>query len=431
MTTPQNTDANPKVAILGFCIPMMESLDKANKPFVAVVPTDFEAYMKEHNIDYVLWDFNKYNEKSGELSETLSALNVNVAVPLYEETVDWAGSLNAHFRNDPRLFNRYHLFRDKAMMKRKAQMSGIQVGVFEEAETAADVRRFFKRVNEAVLTLEGEPEEPIHIKPKDAAGSLGHKLIRSLDDIDKLDDEDFPTLMESHLDGQEFSCEVFVHKGKIRFLNITEYIHLGYTNFVPASMVLEAKRPLIENAVQQLIDAFGIEYGMIHPEFFINSKDKISFGEVAARIPGGHIFELIEKGWGFDPMLGFVLCSDPNTTDDVLDNFFPKSYEDRKGYAGCVMVYPKHKRITNINVPEELLNDPFYEKHNLFVPVNPKVADRVAFGDHYGTVFFNGDDPDRMRQLLQDYEKVDFYVADTPSKNAEQPVLQGAASAGQ
>ncbi len=425
MPTQPNNNSTSTVAVLGFCIPMMESLDKANKPFVAVVPSEFEAYMVEHDIPYVLWDFNKYNEKSGDLYEQLKAKHATVAVPLYEETVNWAGALNSHFRDDPRLFNRYHLFRDKAMMKRKAQMSGIQVGVFEEADDADDVRRFLRRVNEAELKLEGEAEEPIHIKPKDAAGSLGHKLIRSLKDIDELTEEDFPTLMESHLDGQEFSCEVFIHKGKIRFLNITEYIHLGYTNFVPASPVLEAKRPLIEEAVQQLIDAFGIEYGMIHPEFFINSKDKISFGEVAARIPGGHIFELIEKGWGFDPMLAFVLCSDPNTSEDVLDNFFPKSYDDRKTFAGCVMVYPQHKMVTNINVPETLLNDPYYEKHNLFVPVSPKVADRVAFGDHYGTVFFNGDDSERMRDLLNTYEKVDFYVAPTPENSAQEVVLSG------
>ncbi len=402
-----------KIALIGYGLTMMESLDKAERPFVAVVPPEFHETMTLYNIPHVLWKFDKVNELSQGLYEVLNEVGVEVAVPLYEETVEWAGALNAQIRKDPRLFNRYFLFRDKAMMKRKAQMHGIKVGVFEEADDTNDVKKFFNRVNSALLKLEGDELEPIHVKPTSAAGSLGHVMIRREEDIaEKLDDESFPCLMESHLAGQEFSCEVFIHKGKIKFLNITEYIRLGHTNFIPASPTLENDRPLIHAAVEQLIEAFGIEYGMIHPEFFITPDKKISFGEVAARIPGGHIFDLIQKAYGFDPYLGFALCANPNTPDEELNNLFPTDATDRKGYAGCVMVYPKQKLVTNVNIPDALLEHPYYDHHNLFIPASLKVADRVAFGDHYGTVFFYGDDPEQMRNLLNYYDKeVDFYVA--------------------
>jgi hypothetical protein len=398
-----------KVALLGFSITMMESLRKANYDFVAVVLPDAEYYMKEHNIPYVTWDFGQVNEKSVDLYDQLKAMHVDVAVPLYEETVEWAGALNSRFRDDPRLFNRYYLFRDKAMMKRKAQMSGIRVGVFEEAENIEDTQQFFKRVNKALLKLEGEEEAMVHLKPTSAAGCIGHKLLRCEKDITALEPDDFPCLLETHLDGQEFSCEVFIHNGKIRFLNITEYIRLGHTNFIPASPELESKRPLIEKAVQDLIDAFGIEYGMIHPEFFITPNDVISFGEVAARIPGGHIFDLISKAYGFDTYVGFAMCSNPKTTEEELDAFFPDPTTSRKQYSGCVMVYPKHKTVTGTHIPDELLYNPYYEKHDLFVPVNAKVAERAGFGNHYGTVYFNGEDPEVMRELLIQYDNFDFY----------------------
>lgn len=402
------------VALIGYSVTMMESLDKVNHPFVAVVPPEFGEYMTVYNIPHVLWKFGKVNEKSHNLHDTLLEAGVEVAVPLYEETVEWAGALNAQFRDDPRLFNRYYLFRDKAMMKRKAQMHGIRVGVFEEADDQKDVHKFFRRVNGALLKMAGEELAPIHVKPTSAAGSLGHYLVRSEEDIAKLDEDNFPCLMESHLAGQEFSCEVFIHKGKVRYLNITEYIRLGHTNFVPASPVLESKRPLILEAVQQLIDAFGIEYGMIHPEFFITPDDKISFGEVAARIPGGHIFDLIKKACGFDPYLGFALCANPNTSEETLEAFFPKSIEERTGYAGCVMVYPKQKLVTKVTIPDVLIEHPYYDHHNLFVPASAKVAERVAFGDHYGTVFFFGENPDTMRDLLIHYDRnVDFYQAES------------------
>ncbi len=413
------TDSSRKVALLGFSVTTMESLDKAGYEFVAVVPPDFESHMKDHAIPHVLWDFDKLNEESNQLYEQLQEMGVDAAVPLYEETVEWAGALNSRFRNDPRLFNRYFLFRDKAMMKRKAQMSGIRVGVFEEADSIEDTRRFFERVNKALLKLDGEEKAFVHLKPTSAAGSVGHKLISGDDDIQALTPEDFPCLIETHLDGQEFSCEVFIHKGKIRFLNITEYIRLGHTNFIPASPELESKRPLIEKAVQELIDAFGVEYGMIHPEFFITPNDSISFGEVAARIPGGHIFDLMAKAYGFDPYVGFAMCCNPKTTEEEFFSFFPKDATDRKQYSGCVMVYPKHAHVTGSNIPDALLSDPYYEKHDLFVPVDAKVAERAGFGNHYGTVYFNGDDAERMRELLVQYDNTDFYVGS--------PVLDAAA----
>ncbi len=412
--------AASRVGLLGFSIAAMEGLESVGRSFVSVVPPEFEAYMVEHGIDYVLWDFNRKNEQSVDLARQLEDRGVSVAVPLYEETVEWAGALNGHFRDDPRLFTRYLLFRDKAMMKRRAQMFGIRVGVFEEAEGKDDVHRFLKRVTTAQIKLDGDFLDPVHLKPLAAAGCLGHRMLRTADDVERLKDDDFPCLLETHLDGQEFSCEVFVHARKIRFLNITEYVHLGHTNFVPASKVLESRRAVIHQAVEKLIEAFDIEYGMIHPEFFISPRDEISFGEVAARVPGGHIFELIHKAWGFDPFAGFALCCDPRTSEEELAAFFP-DHTAHDGYAGCVMVYPKTPVVTRVEVPTRLLEHPYYEKHNLFVPANPKVAARVAFGDHYGTVFFRGADPDTMRRLLVEYDDVDFYTSDAPGRAARAP----------
>lgn len=402
-----------KVALLGYCLPAMEALDAAGHEFIAVVPSDFEPYMVENEIEYEVWDFRRYNENSGELANRLMQRGVGVAVPLFEETVEWAGALNGRFRDDPRLFTRYLLFRDKAMMKRRAQMSGIRVGVFEEADSRADVERFVARVNSAMTKIDGDVEDPIHLKPIAAAGSVGHRVIRKMSDVQAIHDDEFPCLLETHLDGQEFSCEVFVHDGKIRFLNITEYVRLGHSNFCPASPALAAHRPLIQHAVQELIKAFDVRYGMIHPEFFITPDGKINFGEVAARVPGGHIFDLIEAAYGFSPYVGFALCADPQTTEAELEEFFPHE-DDHQSYAGSLMVYPRQKIVTRVDVPDRLLRESYYVKHNLFQPATVKVAERAGFGDHYGTIYFSGPDATRMTQILRDYESVDFYTADRP-----------------
>jgi hypothetical protein len=407
----ENTLPRPgRIALLGYCVESMEAAKRLGYDFLCVVPPGFDALLEKDGISAVSWEFGRLDENSGRLAQRMEEMGVRLAVPLYEETVEWAGTLNAQFLDNPRLFNRSMLFRDKAMMKRKAQMSGIRVGVFEEVDSHAAVRRFFRRVNEALGVLEGDAAFPIHLKPTSAAGSVGHYMIRTLADIDELPTECFPCMVESHLDGQEFSCEVFVHDGKIRFLNINEYVHLGYSQLLPPRPRLEAMRPRIREAIEKLIEAFGVRYGLLHPEYFVDKEGELNFGEVAARIPGGHIFELIERAYGFDAFAAQILCSDPETTEEELEKFFPHEVEGRKGHAGNLLVYPKKAVVTELKVPEELANEPYYLRHNLFEPITPKVRERAGFGDHYGKVDFFGEDPERMREVLLRFESMDFYV---------------------
>ncbi|MGF6953581.1 hypothetical protein QF028_006086 [Neobacillus sp. B4I6] len=397
-------------ALLGWSLHAIEAIDKMNRPYVVVGPPEFEGFAATHGIQFVPWIFDHLEERSNELYENLKDLNTKIAVPIYEETVEWAGAMNARLQNNPRIFHKSLLLRDKGLMKRKAQMAGIRVGVFAEAQNKDDIYRFLHRVNEALIKLDGDPNDPIHVKPFNKAGTVGHYMIRDRHEIEQISDSEFPLLMESHLDGQEFSCEAFIHDGKVRFLNITEYVKLGHSNFVPASPSLEEWRPQIKEAIEKLVDAFEIKYGLIHPEYFIAPDGTLNFGEVAARVPGGHIFELIEKAYGFSAFQAQVLCSDPDTTEEELEAFFPEEVVAAMGYAGSLMVYPNVKIIEKLNIPVELKNHPYFERHDMFIPVTSKVAERVGFGNHYGTIFFSGNDSEVMRTLMKKYEKYDFYL---------------------
>ena len=402
---------NVKVtALLGWSLQAIEAIDKMNRPYVVVGPPEFELFADTNGIPFVPWQFDDSIDKSDELYEKLRDYNTKMAVPIYEETVEWAGSLNARFQNNPRIFNKSLLLRDKGLMKRKAQMAGLRVGVFEEANNKEDINYFFKRVNQALIKIDGDSFDPIHVKPFDKAGTVGHRMIREPEDINEIDDSEFPLLMESHLEGQEFSCEAFIHNGKIRFLNITEYVRLGHCNFVPASPSLEEWRPKIKEAIQLLVDSFEVKYGLIHPEFFLATDGTLYFGEVAGRVPGGHIFQLIERVYGFSPFQAQVLCSDPETTEEELDAFFPVEVVSAKGYAGSLMVYPNVRSVEKLDIPNELKNHPYFEKHDMFIPATSKVSERIGFGNHYGTIFFFGKDADVMRNLLKEYDDYNFYL---------------------
>lgn len=402
-------------ALIGWSLPVIESMQKANLPYVVVSFPDFEPYAKENNIPFVPYQLKDWgdNVNSLDLAEKLKPFGVTVAVPLFEETVEWAGALNSIFRDDPRVLNRAFLFRNKAMMKRKALLGGLRVGLFEEVHNMQQVHDFLDRLNEANLQLKGEEDAWFHAKPFAAAGTVGHHFIKSRDDIDeKLSPQDFPCLVESHLTGKEFSCEAFIHKGKVRFLNITEYVKLGYSNFIPAGPKLEAKRELIQREIQKLVDIFGIEYGMIHPEWFLTDEDVLNFGEVACRIPGGHILELASQAYDIDMLLAFVVSHDPNLSDEELDQYFPPKDAEFKTYFGNVMIYPKGKtHISKLEMPAELLEEPYFLDHNLVPPMEgQKISERSGYGNHFGTVNFKGEDPEKMKQLLRHFQDVPFYV---------------------
>lgn len=407
------TDKDPNkgyVAILGWSLNAIDAIDRFDRRYVIVAPKWAEDYAEKNDIPFIPWDFERLNERSFELAERLKEGGVDVAIPLFEETVEWAGAINAVLTGNPRLHGQSLLFRDKSLMKRRAQLAGIRVGIFEEAHDRQDVFRFLRRVNQTLLKLDGDPNDPIHFKAFDKAGCLGHRVIRTGDDIETISDDEFPALLESHLDGWEFAVEAWIKDRKIQFLNISEYVTLGYSVFVPATPELEAYREKITREIEKLIEAFDIDFGFIHPEYFVTNDGTMYFGEVAYRPPGFNAFELMERAYGFNAYQALVVVFDPKTPKEELESFFPAPVKDAKGHAGCFGVYPRRRVISELQIPEETENDPYFESHELLPVGETKVPKRTAFGTHWGLVYFFGDDPHRMRDLLKAQEERDFYV---------------------
>mgnify|MGYP002877262909 CR=1 FL=1 len=178
-------------------------------------------------------------------------------------------------------------------------------------------------------------------------------------------------------------------------------MHLGALDYVEKPFPLTAMEAKVEKALERLKTEQENR----------RLKDELQqrFGSlIGGSPPMQRVFELIERAYGFSPFAAQVICSDPNTTEEELAAFFPQESE-HKGYAGCLMVYPRGKVASKLEVPSELTDDAYFEKHDLFVPATPKVAERVGFGNHYGTVFFHGEDPRRMEELFWKWEEFDFY----------------------
>lgn len=398
------------IALLGWSVNAIKAAQKFDRRYVVVAPEWAEDFCTANNIPFISWDFIRLNDRSMEIAERLKEEGVDVAIPLFEETVEWSGAINSVLLDSPRMYGQSILFRDKALMKRRAQLGGIRVGIFEEAHEKEDIVRFMKRVNQTLLKLDGDPDDPIHVKAFDKAGCLGHRMIRTIEEIDNISDEEYPLLMESHLSGWEFAVEAWIHDGKIQFLNISEYVTLGYSVFVPATAELESWRNAITKQIELLIKTFDIQFGLIHPEYFVTADGEMYFGEVAYRPPGFKAFELIEKAYGFNAYQASMLVFDPKSSKEEVAAFFPREVVDAKGYAGCFGVYPRRRVVSKLEMPEETINHPYFESHELVPPAEETVPDRSAYGTHWGLVFFFGDDPIKMRDLLKAQEDLDFYV---------------------
>jgi hypothetical protein len=406
----QKDSSKGHIALLGWSLSAVEAAEKFDRRYLVVAPDWAEDYCKKHDIPYLAWNFERLNDRSMEIAEKLKDMGVDVAVPLYEETVEWAGAINSVLLDRPRLLGQSMLMRDKSLMKRRAQLSGIRVGIFEEANNREDVVRFLKRVNQTLIKLDGDPNDPIHFKAFDKAGCLGHRVIRTPDEVDNIPDDEFPALLESHLDGWEFAVEAWIHKGKIQFLNISEYVKLGYSVHVPASPELERYRPEITRQIEKLIKAFDIDFGLIHPEYFVTNDGEMYFGEVAYRPPGFKVFELLERAYGFNAYQATMLVFDPKSTEEEVKTFFPKEVVDAKFYAGCFGVYPRLRVVNRLEIPEETENHPYFESHDLTPPQEEMVTKRTAFGSHWGLLYFTGGDAKTMHDLLVHQEDLDFYV---------------------
>ena len=398
------------IALLGWSVNAIKAAQKFDRRYIVVAPDWAADFCKANKIPFIPWDFLRLNDRSLEIAKRLQAEGVDVAIPLFEETVEWSGAINSVLLNSPRMFGQSILFRDKSLMKRRAQLGGIRVGIFEEAHDKEDIVRFMKRVNQTLLKLDGDPDDPIHVKAFDKAGCLGHRMIRKVEEIDNIPAEEYPLLMESHLDGWEFAVEAWIHDGKIKFLNISEYVTLGYSVFVPATEQLESWRNAITKQIELLVKTFDIQFGLIHPEYFVTADGEMYFGEVAYRPPGFKAFELIEKAYGFSAYQASMLVFDPKSTKEEVDAFFPREVVDAKCYAGCFGVYPRRRVVSKLEMPSETVDHPYFESHELVAPTEETVPDRSAFGTHWGLIFFTGDDPIKMRDLLKAQEDLDFYV---------------------
>ncbi|OKK14271.1 carboxylase [Streptomyces sp. CB00455] len=110
-------------------------------------------------------------------------------------------------------------------------------------------------------------------------------------------------LMESYIDGPEFSVEALSFAGRHVIVAVTEKLvdetHFAELGHALPARLSEGDRDRITGAVEQFLTGMGVTDGPSHTEIRLSSRGPVVI-ESHNRLGGDHIVELVEAAYGID-----------------------------------------------------------------------------------------------------------------------------------
>lgn len=282
----------------------------------------------------------------------------------------------------------------KQAMKTFLQAAGIPMARFLFLETPLAKQELLKNW-----------QLPIVVKPPDSSGSRGMSVFRTEEELPAV----LPAgvLIESFVEGIEFSMETWVAEGNVLLENCTEYVEPKFANLLPSTLDSRHLQGLKE-LNRRVITALGLRNVLTHMEAFLTPSGQWVFGEIALRPPGGHIMELMNHAYSIDSWhLWWRLMSHLPIEPIPQKN---------KNYAAVRFFYPPVGIIRSVEGVEAVTSLPSVVESRLGklkagVPVKP----RLGVGEHYGYVVMCHPDAAALREQLQQVKQLLRVEVEPPS----------------
>ncbi len=225
---------------------------------------------------------------------------IDKIVPLDDYDVETAASLREHLRIPGMGETTSRYFRDKLAMRLKAREAGLNVPNFSAVFNYDHLRAFMNEV-----------PPPWLLKPRSEAGAMGIKRINHSEEVwrwfDQLGDEQSYFLLEQFIYGEVFHVDSIVWQGDIVFAAPHKYgrppINVAHDGGVFVTRSLPSQSEDAQALLQfnkQLIQAFGLVRGVTHAEYIKGKDGRFYFVEVAARVGGANIEQLVEASSGLN-----------------------------------------------------------------------------------------------------------------------------------
>ena len=289
------------------------------------------------------------------------------------------------------------VFRDKFSMAVHSQRAGINVPDFVPLINADEVREFMERV-----------PGPWIIKPRSDVSAIGIRKVsepqevwRAIDEMNErenLRERASYYLLARFIPGEVFHVDSVVNDGKVVFAGTNQYgrppMQVAHQGGAYVSRTLErgsADEKTLLATNKKLIKALGLERGATHAEFIkSDANGKFYFLEIAARVGGAYIAEVLEASSGVNLWREWARL-------EIADGKPAKITPLRKEYAGIILSLAKQ------------------EQPDTSAYVDQEIIYRVKKRHHAGLIV-RASRLDRVNELLDDYSHrfVEDFVAVAP-----------------
>lgn len=235
------------------------------------------------------------------VSYTARSQPIDRIVALDEFDMENVSALREHLRIPGMGLTTVRYFRDKLAMRARAKETGILAPEFVHVLNYDSLREFMSRV-----------PGPWLLKPRSQASGIGMKKIHKQEELwpwlDQLGDQQSFYLLEQFVPGSVYHVDSVISESEVVFAEAHAYgappfetSHQGgvFTTRTLSRDADEARA--LQEMNRNLIEGLGLVRGVTHAEFLKAHADgKFYFLEIAARVGGAYIADVIEAATGIN-----------------------------------------------------------------------------------------------------------------------------------
>jgi biotin carboxylase len=194
-----------------------------------------------------------------------------------------------------------HRMTHKIAMRRTLAEEGIPQPAFAAVRNLAEGRAAIETVG-----------LPAVLKPVDSGGQRGLFRIETPGDLEShlhsalAESPTHEAILEAFVEGTEMNGIVIARDGNARLVTLSDRLRppgvgfgVGWIHLYPASIHSD-QLELAEHTAERSVAALGLRDGIAFPQLIATSDGGVAVVEVAARIPGGQMADLVRHAVGVD-----------------------------------------------------------------------------------------------------------------------------------
>lgn len=348
---------------------------------------------------FLMPDLSKTQDVINAVSYLMRGNQIDRIIPLDEYDVENVATLREHLRLPGMGQTHTRFFRDKLSMRIKASENGLPVPNFTSVFNYDRLREFMSHVS-----------PPWVLKPRTEAGSMGIKKVENQEEVwrwfDQLADQQSGFLLEQFVPGDVFHVDSITWDKDIRFMSVQKYgrpplevTHGGI--FTTRTLSPDSEDALALKALNtRVIAALGLERGITHAEYIKAHQDgRFYFLEIAARVGGAHISDLVEASSGLNLWSEWARIEAASARGQQYQ--LPSTHQK---YGGLLVSLARQEH-------------PDTSAYN-----DPEIVWRMDKKNHVGMIVA-ADQPGRVQELLDNYVerfRTDFLAVAPPKAGHHQ-----------